>query len=128
MNECPGCNANIVEWFRFCPSCGRALRTKLVEYFRGDQRLDDGDLRVSVYLAEPQHVRLSVWRNATAEAALSLDPAEAGRLGRFLQTVVKPRRRSIPWLLRQLAENLFPHRGEASWIESKHDDRTANLL
>ena len=90
MSECPRCSARIEEEFRFCPGCGRRLRTKVVEYFRGDRRLDDGDLRVSVYLAEPQNVRLSLWRNEKAEAALSLDPAEAARLAKFLNAVVRP--------------------------------------
>jgi zinc-ribbon domain len=87
MRECAHCGTVIDETFRFCPGCGRALRTKVVEYFRGDRRLDDGDLRVSVYLTEPQHVRLSVWRNEVAEAALSLEPSEAARLAKFLTAV-----------------------------------------
>jgi len=65
-----------------------------VEYFRGHPGIDDGDLRASVYLTEPRHVRLSVWRDARAEAAMSLDPDEAHRLGRFLLSVT-PRRDSI---------------------------------
>lgn len=92
MAECPSCATQVQHEFRFCPGCGRALRSKVVEYFRGDSRLDDGDLRVSVYLAEPQHVRLSVWRDDVAEAALSLDPVEAGRLATFLTAVARPRR------------------------------------
>ena len=83
MSTCAHCGTAIEETFRFCPGCGRALRTKVVEYFRGDRRLDDGDLRVSVYLTEPQHVRLSVWREEAAEAALSLEPAEAVEFPRF---------------------------------------------
>jgi len=66
-------------------------RSKVVEYFRGSRRVDDGDLRVSVYLAEPQHVRMSIWRDERAESAMSLDPAEAHRLGEFL-VAVSPRR------------------------------------
>jgi zinc-ribbon domain len=91
MASCSSCGARIEAEFRFCPGCGQALRTKIVEYFRGDRRLDDGDLRVSVYLAEPRHVRFSVWRNETAEAAMSLDPPEAARLARFLATAVEAR-------------------------------------
>ena len=95
MAECPDCSRTIEDEFRFCPSCGRRLRTKVVEYFRGDPRFADGDLRVSVYLNEPQNVRLSFWRDDHAEAALSLDPAEAARLAGFLSGFVRPPRRSL---------------------------------
>jgi hypothetical protein len=70
--------------FRFCPHCGKAQRTKIVEYFRGHPDVGDGGLRVSIYLTEPRHARLSVWRGDEAQAAISLDPQESGRLGRFL--------------------------------------------
>ncbi|HEU5477323.1 MAG TPA: hypothetical protein VFU64_05775 [Gaiellaceae bacterium] len=70
--------------FRFCPHCGKAQRTKIVEYFHGHPDVGDGGLRVSVYLTEPKHARLSVWRGDEAQAAISLDPRESGRLGRFL--------------------------------------------
>lgn len=95
MASCSSCGARIEDGFRFCPGCGRALRTKLVEYFRGDRRLDDGDLRVSLYLSEPRHVRLSVWRDEVAESAMSLDPAEAARLATFLGAVAKPHGRAL---------------------------------
>jgi hypothetical protein len=75
--------------FRFCPHCGKSQRTKIVEYFRGHPDVGDGGLRVSVYLTEPQHARLSVWRGEEAEAAISLDPHESGRLGRFLLSVTR---------------------------------------
>jgi hypothetical protein len=75
--------------FRFCPHCGKAQRTKIVEYFRGHPDVGDGGLRVSVYLTEPQHARLSVWRGQEVEAAISLDPRESSRLGRFLLSVTK---------------------------------------
>lgn len=77
--------------FRFCPHCGKAQRTKIVEYFRGHPDVGDGGLRVSVYLTEPKHARLSVWRGEEAQAAISLDPDESGRLGRFL-LAADPRR------------------------------------
>ncbi len=57
---------------------------KIVEYFRGHPEVGDGGLRVSVYLTEPRHARLSVWRGEEAQAAISLDPRETGRLARFL--------------------------------------------
>ena len=70
--------------FRFCPHCGKAQRTKIVEYFRGHPDVGDGGLRVSLYLGETQHTRLSVWHGEEAEAAISLDPAETRRLAHFL--------------------------------------------
>ena len=81
--------------FRFCPHCGKAQRTKIVEYFRGHPDVGDGGLRVSVYLTEPQHARLSVWRGEQAEAAISLDPHESTRLGNFLLSVAKHRQPSL---------------------------------
>jgi hypothetical protein len=80
--------------FRFCPHCGMAQRTKIVEYFRGHPDVGDGGLRVSVYLTEPQHARLSVWHGEEAEAAISLDPHEAGRLAGFLLATLRRRQRS----------------------------------
>jgi hypothetical protein len=81
--------------FRFCPHCGKAQRTKVVEYFRGHPDVGDGGLRVSVYLTEPQHARLSVWRGEEVEAAISLDPRESTRLARFLLSVTKHRQSSL---------------------------------
>jgi hypothetical protein len=81
--------------FRFCPHCGKAQRTKIVEYFRGHPDVGDGGLRVSVYLTEPQHARLSVWHGEEAEAAISLDPHESARLSRFLLSVTPNRQRSL---------------------------------
>jgi hypothetical protein len=81
--------------FRFCPHCGRSQRTKIVEYFRGHPDVGDGGLRVSVYLTEPQHARLSVWRGDEAQAAISLDTEESGRLGRFLLAATRQRHRSL---------------------------------
>jgi phage terminase large subunit GpA-like protein len=81
--------------FRFCPHCGKSQRTKIVEYFRGHPDVGDGGLRVSVYLTEPQHARLSVWRGDEAAAAISLDPHESGRLGRFLLSVTRDPQQSF---------------------------------
>src|SRR5262249_58624212 len=80
---------------RFCPHCGKPQRTKIVEYFRGPPDVGEGGLRVSVYPPEPQHARLSVWRGDEAEAAISLDPHESGRLGRFLLSVTGHRQPSL---------------------------------
>jgi hypothetical protein len=81
--------------FRFCPHCGKSQRTKIVEYFRGHPDVGDGGLRVSVYLTEPRHARLSVWRGEEAQAVISLDPDESGRLGDFLLSTASQRQRSF---------------------------------
>lgn len=100
MRRCSGCGGDVRDEFRFCPHCGRAQRTKFVEYFRGHPDVGDGGLRVSVYLAEPRHARLSIWRGDEAQAAISLDPRETRRLGRFLLAApAAPRRRLARVLL-----------------------------
>jgi hypothetical protein len=78
-----------------------------VEFFR-PHRIDRGKaLRVSRYLAAPGggHVRFSVWseldEGARAEAAVSLDEAEAARLARFLGASRRP-----PSRLGRLVEEL----------------------
>jgi hypothetical protein len=81
--------------FRFCPHCGKPQRTKIVEYFRGHPDVGDGGLRVSVYLTEPSHARLSVWRGEEAQAAISLEPRETRRLARFLLASGPERNRSL---------------------------------
>ena len=88
--------------FRFCPHCGTAQRTKIVEYFSGHPDVGDGGLRVSVYLGEPQHARLSVWHGDEAEAAISLAPDEMRRLGRFLLATPSVTRRGIARMLARL--------------------------
>jgi hypothetical protein len=102
MRRCAQCSAEIEATFRFCPHCGRTQRTKVVEWFRADERIGDGGaLRVSVYLTEPQHVRLSVWKDDTAQCAVSLDPAEVARLAGFVSSVVRrPARRTVRSLVR----------------------------
>src|ERR1700757_1882902 len=89
MRRCSGCGGGVQDEFRFCPHCGRSQRTKIVEYFRGHPDVGDGGLRVSVYLTEPRHARLSVWRGEEAQAAIWLDPDEAARLPRFLATAAQ---------------------------------------
>ena len=84
MRRCSVCRGEVQDEFRFCPHCGKVQRTKITEYFRGHPDVGDGWLRVSLYLDEPQHTRLSVWHGDEAEAAISLDPEEMRRLGRFL--------------------------------------------
>jgi hypothetical protein len=99
VRECARCGGSVEVRFRFCPWCAAPLRVKLVEFFRPHalMRLDDRKaLRVSRYL-EPgpeAHVRFSIWTEtddgAQAEAAVSLDEAEAARLAFFLRPA--PRR------------------------------------
>lgn len=92
MRTCTRCGRGIEDDFRFCPGCGAAQRSKLVEYFPGDAEHGDGGLRVSAYLDPPRHVRFSIWTGERADAALSLDPAEADRLSRFLLGLRRTRR------------------------------------
>jgi hypothetical protein len=92
MRNCKACGGAVQDDFRFCPHCGKSQRTKIVEYFQGHPDVGDGGLRVSVYLTEPQHARLSVWKGEEAQAAISLDPHESARLSRFLQAASRHRR------------------------------------
>jgi hypothetical protein len=103
LRTCAGCGRGIEDEFRFCPRCGTALRSKVVEYFQGESDLGDGALRVSVYLTSPQHVRLSIWKGEGARAALSLPPQEADRLVRFLDTLRVTRLRRLETTLRRNA-------------------------
>lgn len=73
------------------PWCAEPQRRKLVEFFASHPGVagDRGKaVRASWYAGDPDvgpHVRLSVWsEEGQAEAAVSLDPGEAGRLARFL--------------------------------------------
>jgi hypothetical protein len=95
MRRCRACKGEVQDEFRFCPHCGKAQRTKIVEYFRGHPDVGDGGLRVSVYVTEPRHARLSVWRGEEAQAAISLDPEEASRLARFLRATAPDGERSL---------------------------------
>ena len=95
MRSCRGCGGEVQDDFRFCPHCGKSQRTKIVEYFQGHPDVGDGGLRVSIYLTEPQHARLSVWHGEEAEAAISLDAHESGRLARFLLSATKHRQPSL---------------------------------
>ncbi len=91
MAQCPHCGGRVEARFRFCPWCAGTLRVKITEFFRAHAGIGDGAgkaLRVSRYLgteAVGRHVRFSVWNESgEAEAAVSLDEREAGRLARFL--------------------------------------------
>jgi hypothetical protein len=86
--RCARCAGEIEERFRFCPWCASPQRSKLVEFFAPHPRDAGKALRVSRYLTRDPHVRFSVWdESGVAEAAVSLDQAEAARLARFLQPV-----------------------------------------
>jgi len=94
MRACAGCREEVEERFRFCPWCGAAQRSKIVELFAAHPLVEDDPvkaLRVSRYLGESEearHVRFSVWGGGgatpRAEAAVSLTDDEAERLARFL--------------------------------------------
>jgi hypothetical protein len=87
--------------FRFCPCCGVPQRTKLVEFFTRHPDVAAGSaeaLRVSRYFETdetPAQVRLSIWSGDRADAAISLDDAEAARLSRFLAPAAVQRRRLL---------------------------------
>ncbi len=104
---CRRCDRPLEARFRFCPWCGTAQRSKLVEVFPGHPELEGPGraLRVSLYLgaaSAERHVRLSVWDDDRAAAAISLTHDEAGRLGRLLAPAPasagaeRPRRRRLP--------------------------------
>jgi hypothetical protein len=91
VGSCVRCRRSVEARYRFCPWCAAPQRGKLVEFFPAAPVRDDEAgkaLRVSRYLDlgdGPRHVRFSVWhRTGVAEAAVSLDEAEAARLARFL--------------------------------------------
>jgi hypothetical protein len=84
MAACSGCGKGVEASFRFCPWCGVAQRSKLVEFFRPHPNSPGRALRVSRYLGDEPQVRFSVWDNGVARAAVSLDDEEAARLAAFL--------------------------------------------
>ena len=102
MRTCAACRGEVQDEFRFCPHCGKAQRTKIVEHFRGHPDLGDGGLRVSLYLGETKHARISVWHGEAAEAAISLDPDETHRLARFLLASPEAARSRIARVLARL--------------------------
>jgi hypothetical protein len=111
MRECRSCGSAFDERFRFCPWCGTSQRLKIVEYFDGFP-VGKGDagkgLRVSRYLAEPGHVRFSVWGVGRVEGAVSIDEGEARRLASFLRrTDPALRRPRLADRLRQSADALL---------------------
>jgi hypothetical protein len=91
LRKCAQCCGEVADEHRFCPWCATPQRLKIVQFFSPHAAIaaDRGKLlRVSRYLglptAEP-HVRFSVWNEeGVAEAAVSLDEEEAGRLAGFI--------------------------------------------
>lgn len=84
MSACRDCGETIGAEYRFCPWCAAPQRLKLVEFFGGTGEEAGKALRVSRYVNEG-HVRFSVWdETGRAEAAVSIDEAEAQRLSGFL--------------------------------------------
>ncbi|HEY7003399.1 MAG TPA: hypothetical protein VH281_03890 [Gaiellaceae bacterium] len=89
MTRCRRCDGEVDRAFRYCPWCSAPLRVKVTELFRGRE---GRGLRVSRYFADEDRqadVRVSVWSeeedgHMRADAAVSLDEEEAGRLGHFL--------------------------------------------
>jgi hypothetical protein len=120
MRACSRCGGGVEDVFRFCPWCGARRRTKVVEFFRPHARIDSGRaLRVSRYLggdAQERHVRFSVWSesddSARAEAAVSLDDAEARRLALFLlDPLPRGRSRSLREAVRAVCDRGVRARG-----------------
>jgi hypothetical protein len=96
VRSCRSCGKNVEGEFRFCPWCATPLRRKLVDFFRAHERDHGSALRVSWYLDENPQVRFSVWdEDGRAAAAISLDEAEAKRLGALLTRRAVGRPRSI---------------------------------
>jgi hypothetical protein len=92
MRACAECGGELAATYRFCPWCAAPQRRKLVEFFRAHPRDPGSALRVSRYLTEEPHVRFSIWNaDGMAEAAVSLEEAEAERLAAFLK-VPEPQR------------------------------------
>jgi hypothetical protein len=91
MTACARCGRDVEARFRFCPWCGAAQRSKLVEFFRPHPNSAGRALRVSRYLGDDPQVRFSVWADGVARAAVSLEEDESRRLAAFLETS-RPRR------------------------------------
>ena len=95
MTACSRCGKDVEASFRFCPWCGTAQRTKLVEFFRPHRNSAGRALRVSRYFGDEPHVRFSVWDDGVARAAVSLDEDESARLAAFLAAPGPRRRRGL---------------------------------
>jgi len=90
MAACGGCGREIEASFRFCPWCAAPQRRKLVEFFRPHPRDAGRALRVSRYFGDEPQVRFSVWDDGIAQAAVSLEDAEARRVAAFVAATTQP--------------------------------------
>jgi len=106
MRACGECGGELEAAYRFCPWCAAPQRRKLVEFFRAHPRDAGKALRVSRYLTEEPHVRFSVWNaDGDAEAAVSLDEAEAERLAGCIAATPPVRPSAVEPLLALLPRN-----------------------
>ena len=107
--RCDSCEGELKEAFPFCPWCAAPQRIKLVAHFRGHPLIetDPVGLRVSRYLTDTHHVRVSIWNDDRALAAISLEEREAARLATFLTMGgERTRARTLADSLRTSAEAL----------------------
>jgi hypothetical protein len=95
MTACLRCGKDVEARVRFCPWCGTAQRSKLVEFFRPHPNSPGRALRVSRYFGDEPQVRFSVWDEGVARAAVSLDEEESARLAGFLAATGPRRRRGL---------------------------------
>lgn len=88
--RCKHCDGELEDAFRFCPWCAAPQRSKLVEYFRAHPLIETEPvgLRASRYLTGTRHVRLSIWDDERAVAAVALEEREARRLASFIAAPV----------------------------------------
>ena len=71
MRSCRGCGAEVRDDFRFCPHCGKAQRTKIVEYFQGHPDVGDGGAAAAFRHALPEarvYSRRTMWPPDVSEA------------------------------------------------------------
>jgi len=139
LRKCAQCCGEVADEHRFCPWCATPQRLKIVQFFSPHAAIaaDRGKLlRVSRYLglptAEP-HVRFSVWNeDGVAEAAVSLDEEEAGRLAGFILARVGSAPDTGGWLrviVSQVRAEISAGRGRHSGpahrsrTEGEHPDR-----
>jgi hypothetical protein len=95
VTACAACGRDSEARFRFCPWCGVAQRSKIVEFFRAHPNSPGRALRVSRYYGDDPHVRFSVWDDGVARAAVSLGEEETRRLAAFIDATEPRRKRGL---------------------------------